>query len=126
MRLLLDTHVVIWWLEQSGRLGQRARSAITDAANDVYVSAVSAVEMSLKSARGKLRAPNDLDRQISASSFVALPITVPHGLALHDVETHHGDPFDRLLVAQARVEGLTLVTADRALAAYDVPILLAS
>ncbi len=123
MRLLLDTHAVIWWLEQSSRLGAQAQAAINDASNDVFVSAVSAMEMSLKSARGKLRTPSDLDQMIVANAFVELPITVRHGIALHDVPHHHNDPFDRVLVAQARVEGLTLVTADRGLGAYGVPIL---
>ncbi|MGH3802940.1 MAG: type II toxin-antitoxin system VapC family toxin [Pseudonocardiaceae bacterium] len=126
MRLLLDTHAIIWWLEQSPRLSAAAQSAITDSSNDVFVSAVSALEMSLKSARGKLRAPSDLDELIVANAFVELPITVRHGIALRHVPHHHKDPFDRLLVAQAHVEGLTLVTADRELGAYGVPILPAS
>ncbi len=82
--------------------------------------------MSLRSARGKFRAPADLDQQIAAGSFVELPVTVRHGMALAELPALHGDPFDRLLVAQARVEGLILVTADRTLAAYDVLILSAS
>ncbi|MDQ3463420.1 MAG: type II toxin-antitoxin system VapC family toxin [Actinomycetota bacterium] len=124
MKLLLDTHVLIWWLDDSPRLGQRARSAMADGVNEVRVSAVSAGEMSLKAARGKLRVPDDLERQIADNSFEELAFTIRHGAALRDVPVHHGDPFDRMLVAQAVCEGLTLVTADRRLAEYDVPILL--
>lgn len=125
MRLLLDTHVVIWWLERSARLQAEAGTAINDSANDVYVSAVSAIEMSLKHAQGRLRTPGDLELQMGRSAFVALPITIAHGVALGALPRLQGDPFDRLLVAQARSEGLTLVTADRAMHRYDVPILLA-
>lgn len=123
MRLLLDTHILIWWLGDSPRLGDRARSAIADGANQAFVSAVSACEMSLKAAKGKLRAPTDLERQIADNAFEELPFTVRHGTAVRDLPTQHGDPFDRMLVAQALSEGLTLVTADRQMSEYEVPIL---
>jgi PIN domain nuclease of toxin-antitoxin system len=125
VRLLLDTHVVIWWLERSARLRSEVGSAINDPANEVYVSAVCAIEMSLKRAQGRLRTPDDLELQMERSAFTALPVTVAHGVALGSLPPLHGDPFDRLLVVQARAEGLTLVTADRAMSRYDVPILAA-
>lgn len=125
MRLLLDTHILIWWLDNSPRLTELARSAIADGANQVFVSAVSACEMSLKAAKGKLRAPVDLERQVADNSFEELPFTLRHGVALRDLPPHHGDPFDRMLVAQAVCEGLTHVTADPQISAYDVPILVA-
>ncbi len=121
MRLLLDTHVVIWWLEDPGRLSGKARTAIDS--HEVLVSAVTACEIAQKSAVGKLRTPADLEDQIEDNEFRPLPISVRHGMATFELPFHHKDPFDRLLVAQARCEGLTLVTADRKLAAYDVPIL---
>jgi len=123
LRLLLDTHVVLWWLEASERLSADALAAISTPANEVFVSAVSACEVGQKSAVGKLHIPEDFERQVMLGEFVELPITVRHGLAAGKLPLHHKDPFDRLLVAQARCEGLTLVTADRQVAAYDVPIL---
>lgn len=123
MRLLLDTNVVIWWLEDSDRLGSAARNAIDDGSNEVYVSAVSACEISIKSSLGKLRTPTDLEQQISKNFFMALPITVEHGVAVHELPLHHRDPFDRILIAQARCEGLTVVTSDDQFSGYDVPVL---
>lgn len=123
MRLLLDTHALIWWLEGGARLRDEARAAIRSRANEVRVSPVSAVEISIKVAKGKLEAPGDLAAQIVRHGFTALPVTIEHGIAMLGFPTKHGDPFDRLLIAQARREGLTIVTADRAFAAYDVPIM---
>ena len=123
MRLLLDTHVVLWWLSRSNRLGQKAASAIADVENDTFVSAVTAVEMSIKAAKGKLRAPDNLDEMLAEKALTPLPITFRHGRAVRDLPQHHGDPFDRILVAQARCEGLTIVTADPAMAKYGVPTL---
>jgi PIN domain nuclease of toxin-antitoxin system len=122
VNLLLDTNVLIWWLEESPRLGKQAREAITEEP-EVVVSAVSAVEIAAKAAIGKLRVPGDLVEQIAEQAMVELPMTVRHGLAVGQLPLHHRDPFDRLLIAQARCEGLTIVTADRAFAAYDVPIM---
>jgi PIN domain nuclease of toxin-antitoxin system len=120
--LLLDTNVLIWWLEESPRLGKETRDAITGEL-EVMVSAVSAFEIAAKVAVGKLRAPGDPAVQITEQTMIELPVTVRHGLAVGQLPMHHRDPFDRLLIAQARCEGLTIVTADRAFAAYDVPVL---
>ena len=122
MRLLLDTNVLIWWLEESPRLDERTRDVITEEPG-VTVSAVSAFEIAVKVAIGKLRVPGDLEAQIEEQEMSQLPVTVRHGLAVRQLPTHHRDPFDRLLIAQARCEGLTIVTADPAFAAYDVPIM---
>lgn len=124
MRLLLDTQVVIWWLEASPRLHDKIREAIAQTA-DVYVSAVSAVEIAVKTAVGKLTTPDDFAERIGEHSMIELAVTVRHGLALKDLPLHHRDPFDRLLIAQARCEGLTIVTGDRVFTVYDVPILAA-
>ncbi len=123
MRLLLDTHALIWWLEGGTRLRDESRAAIRSRANEVRVSPVSAVEIAIKVAKGKLDAPSDLVVQMARHGFTALPVTIEHGIAMLGFPAEHGDPFDRLLIAQARCEGLTIVTADRALAAYDVPIM---
>jgi PIN domain nuclease of toxin-antitoxin system len=98
--------------------------AIADGANLVAVSAASAWEISIKRALGKLQAPDDLEAQLEASDFVALPITVADGLAAGSLPRHHDDPFDRMLVAQARANGLTVVTRDSRLARYGVDLLL--
>ena len=119
-RLLLDTHVWLWWQADDRRLAKAARSVIAHAA-DVYISAVSAWEMAIKSALGKLTAPEDIAEAVEAGGFRELPVHFRHVAALHELPVHHRDPFDRLLLAQALVDGLTLVTADSALAAYGVP-----
>ncbi|MGH3838976.1 MAG: type II toxin-antitoxin system VapC family toxin [Pseudonocardiaceae bacterium] len=123
MRLLLDTHALIWWLDGGARLREESRAAIRSRANEVRVSPVSAVEISIKVAKGKLDAPGDLVAQIARHGFTALPVTIEHGIAMLGFSANHGDPFDRLLIAQAQCEGLTIVTSDRAFAAYDVPTL---
>ena len=125
MRLLLDTNVVIWWLGESPRLGAAARAAIADPTAEVAVSAVSAAEIAIKTSLGKLRVPGDLPDRIAANAFVELPLTVRHALALQELPLVHRDPFDRMLIAQARVEGLTLVTADKVMSSYDVPLMAA-
>ncbi|MGH3864663.1 MAG: type II toxin-antitoxin system VapC family toxin [Pseudonocardiaceae bacterium] len=123
MRLLLDTHALTWWLEGGARLREQVHAAIGSRANEIRVSPVSAVEISIKVAKGKLHAPGDLVAQLARHGFTALPVTIEHGIAMLGFPATHGDPFDRLLIAQARCEGYTIITADRAFAAYDVPIL---
>lgn len=123
MRLLLDTHTLLWWLADDPRLADPARSEIADPANDVLVSAASAWEIAIKAALGKLSLPDDLEEQLAGNSFSPLPILVRHALAVRDLPDHHRDPFDRLLVAQARIEDLTIVTADACIPRYDVSVL---
>lgn len=119
-RLLLDTHVWLWWQADDRRLAKVARAAIARAA-EVYVSAASAWEMAIKIALGKLEAPEDVAEAVDAGGFRELPVHFRHVAALRTLPAHHRDPFDRLLLAQARVDGLTLVTADPALPPYGVP-----
>lgn len=123
MRLLLDTCVLLWWLENSWQLGSSARAAIANGAHQVHVSAISAAEIAVKSSIGKLKAPGDLDVQVRDNDFTPLALTIPHGLQLQGLPFHHRDPFDRMLIAQAQVEGLTVVTADRAFGDYQVQVL---
>jgi PIN domain nuclease of toxin-antitoxin system len=120
MRLLLDTHVLLWWMFEHPRLTPDLQSLVADDSNTVLVSSVSAFEVSTKQALGKLEVPNDIDAQVEASGFTALPLTIQHGLAAGRLPLHHRDPFDRLLVAQAQCDDLTLVTANRKLLAYDI------
>lgn len=125
MRLLLDTHSLLWWLAQPELLSTEAREAISDPSNEVCVSAASAWEIAIKKVLGKLDAPDDLEFQIPENRFTPLPIDVKHGLAIGALPPTHRDPFDRMLVVQARLEGLLLVTRDEIIPSYDVPVLLA-
>jgi PIN domain nuclease of toxin-antitoxin system len=125
MTLLLDTHVLLWWLEDPKRLSRQARRAIQDGGNPVYVSAAVAWEIAIKKAIGKLDAPDDLEDVIEANRFLTLPITVPHALAVLSLPNHHRDPFDRILIAQALHEGFRLVNRDSEIAKYAVPQIVA-
>lgn len=122
MRLLLDTHVVLWELEGSRTVSPAARVAI-EQATDLLYSVVSFAEIGVKVAIGRLSVPRDLRELVLRSGVQVLPLDADHGLAVADLPMHHRDPFDRLLVAQARSEHLTIVTADRRFAAYDVPVI---
>lgn len=121
MRLLLDTHVFLWWRANDRRLKKAARDAIADA-DVVFVSAATAWEAGIKAALGRLRYPETIDTGVEHSGFEKLPITLAHAERAARLPKHHGDPFDRLLVAQSELEDLTLVTHDRVMAAYARPI----
>jgi len=123
MNLLLDTHALLWWLDDHKALSAKARRAIRDPGNLVFVSAATAWEISIKQALGKLQAPDDLEDALIANRFRSLPIAINHAIAAGRLPRHHDDPFDRMLVAQAQAERLTLVTHDTRLSSYDVPIL---
>jgi PIN domain nuclease of toxin-antitoxin system len=123
MKLLLDTRALLWWLDDNKALSAKARRAIRDARNTVFVSAATAWEMSIKQALGKLQAPDDLADALTANRFHPLPITINHATAAGSLPRHHDDPFDRMLVAQAHAELLTLVTQDPQIGLYGVPIL---
>lgn len=122
MRLLLDTHAVLWWQADDRRLSAPARRAIATA-DIVWVSAASGWEVAVKAALGRLRADEPFAVTVAADDFTALPVTLAHAARLQALPSHHADPFDRMLVAQAMVEGATLVTRDAALGAYGVPVL---
>ena len=124
MRLLLDTHILIWAVSMPDRLSPPVRAALETPDNDVLVSAASAWEIAIKQALGRLTFPLDIyDRVLDEAGFAHLPILAAHGIEAGALPRHHADPFDRLLIAQARVEALTLVTADAAFMPYDVRIL---
>jgi PIN domain nuclease of toxin-antitoxin system len=122
VNLLLDTHVLLWALTDDARL-RPARDALLDGRNRVVVSAASAWEMAIKASLGRLAAPDDLAEQLEAASFEVLDVTVEHAMHVATLPAHHGDPFDRILISQAVVERLTLVSADRTLARYEVALL---
>ena len=119
MRLLLDTHTFVWW--DNDELPRAVRERIRSA-DAVYVSAVSAWEIAVKSALGKIATQATLASALEDYGFDALPITVAHADAVRGLPPHHRDPFDRLLVAQARIEELTIVSRDPAFRAYRVPV----
>lgn len=122
MRLLLDTHVILWWMADDPRLSDELKATL-DSEPDVYLSPVSAWEVTIKQALGKLSEPADLPERIRDSEFREMPIRMAHAVMAGRLPAHHRDPFDRMLVAQARCEDLTLVTRDRDIQRYKVSLL---
>jgi PIN domain nuclease of toxin-antitoxin system len=123
VRLLLDTNVLLWWLDDAPRLTLEARDAIATPRNLVYVSSVTAWEITIKRALGKLDIPENWSEIVMGEPFRRLSVTWEHALDVGSLPDLHRDPFDRLLVAQARVEGLVLVTGDEIVTRYDVETL---
>jgi len=123
MNLLLDTHILLWWLDDNASLSVNARQAIADTDNLIILSAAVIWEIRIKQAIGKLKiAPNFYD-VIKEQGFEMLPITSDHAYAVGDLPKHHRDPFDRILIAQALLEGFTLVTNDAVFNKYAIPLL---
>jgi PIN domain nuclease of toxin-antitoxin system len=122
LKILLDTHAVLWWQRDDRRLSREARSAIATA-DVVYVSAATGVEAAIKIAQGRMRLDEPFRVLIAADDFTELSMSLTHAQELERLPMHHKDPFGRILIAQARVEGATLVTRDRALERYGVPII---
>lgn len=127
MRLLLDTQAFLWSISAPERLGVRARRAIQSGRNEVFVSAVSAWEIAIKSALGRLTLAEDPQRlipdQMTQNAFEPLPVQIRHALKVVDLPNIHKDPFDRLLVAQALIEELALVSGDAQLGRYPVRVI---
>ncbi|MCW2973469.1 MAG: Ribonuclease VapC22 [Thermoleophilia bacterium] len=121
--LLLDSHVVMWWLLEPERLSAAAIESITSAQDRAYVSSASIWELEMKRFAGRLDVPGGIADHAAEEGFTPLPIAARHATRAAQLPTHHKDPFDRMLVAQAQLEHLTLVTADRQIAAYDVTVL---
>ncbi len=130
MNSLIDTHCWLWWLSEPERLNARARRRIADRRNAVFFSAASAWEIAIKAALGKLRLPEPaatyVPSRVSAQGMVPLPINQRHALHLETMPPHHRDPFDRMLIAQAQIEALPVLTADRNFLPYEVKVLWAS
>lgn len=125
MKLILDTHVLIWWFEDPGQLSTDVRDVIAEPENNVLVSVVAAWEIAIKRKIGKLSAPDDLEGAVHESGFEWLSIHPRHALATESLPFHHRDPFDRMLIAQAIVEDAILVSRDPQLTKYGVGLMLA-
>jgi PIN domain nuclease of toxin-antitoxin system len=120
--MLLDTHAALWWLADDERLGPNAIEYLTDGANEVLLSAAVVWEVAIKRALGKLDVPDDFAPTLLGAGAVGLPVTLQHASAVAELPAHHRDPFDRMLIAQARLENAVLVSHDQALSAYGVPM----
>jgi len=124
LTLLLDTHLVLWWMAgEASRISKKALAALGSEGIDPIVSAVTVWEAAIKRGLGKLEAPDDLLAQLEGAGVELLPITARHADLVASLPLHHRDPFDRLLVAQATVEGLALVTDDESIRRYDVEVI---
>lgn len=120
MKLLLDTHAAVWWLTDDSRLGRNAERLLASGRHQVLASAIVDIEMAIKVATGKARAPREITATLLRGGGSALPVTAEHAEATRDLPLHHRDPFDRLLVAQAMVEDAVLLSGDAHLDAYGV------
>lgn len=123
MNLLLDTHALLWWLDDHPSMSKKAKVSISDGMNSVFVSAAVIWEIEIKKALGKLRIPSDFREVLSHQFFEMLPVTVEHAYEVGSLPSFHRDPFDRMVIAQARVEGFTVVTRDTVFRRYGIPIL---
>ncbi len=125
MRLLLDTHALVWAMVDPGHLTDAAVDELRDGRNEVFASAASVWEIEIKRALGKLKAPDDLIDALMATGFRPLPMSLEHANLAGSLPLHHRDPFDRMLIAQAQLESLTIVTRDERFARYGVQLLAA-
>jgi PIN domain nuclease of toxin-antitoxin system len=127
MRILLDTHIFLWWITDNPTLSKRARECIGNSQNEIYLSAASCWEMAIKAGLGRLKLPENMEKfiseQLTVNRFLGLPIQLEHAITVRDLPSLHKDPFDRILAVQAKIENLTLVTNDSNLARYDIQII---
>jgi PIN domain nuclease of toxin-antitoxin system len=127
MRLLLDTHTFLWWNTEDPQLSSRVRELIGDGQNEVFLSAASVWEISVKAARGKLILPEPpaqyIPNRMGLYQFQPLPVQIVHAVRVYDLPRHHDDPFDRLLIAQSQVESIPLVTVDTDIRKYELEVI---
>ncbi len=123
MKYLADTHIFLWWLGDDAKLSSGARKILTDPRNSIYISPASIWEISIKMQLGKLRFDGDPVGEIEANGFFELPITARHAHTAGMLPRYHDDPFDRMLIAQARVENLALMSSDAAVRSYDIQVI---
>ncbi|MBT9171804.1 MAG: Ribonuclease VapC22 [Syntrophomonadaceae bacterium] len=124
MRILLDTHAFLWWISDAQQLSQKARQIIGNGENTLFLSAASGWEIAIKTRLGKLKLPTDITsfilEQLSVNAITPLPVQMKHALHVSSLPDFHGDPFDRMIVAQAQVEDLPVLTTDPQFAGYNV------
>ncbi len=127
MKVLLDTHTFLWWINDDPQLSYEARQIITDGENILFLSAASGWEIAIKTGLGRLVLPADITsflfEQLSINAISPLPVQMNHALHVYTLPDFHRDPFDRMLIAQAQVEGLPILTADRKFTSYQVEII---
>jgi len=127
MRVLIDTHVFLWWIEDNPRLSPRAREIIGNIENEVFLSAASGWEIAIKARLGRIKLPQDPARfvmeQVAINAFRTLPIQLGHALHIYTLPPIHRDPFDRILVAQSQLENMPIITADSYIARYPVEVI---
>ena len=125
-KFLLDTHVFIWWIQNDKQLSKKAKTIISDSTNKIYISSASIWEMAIKSKLGKLEiqnfSENFLKKQIFDNSFSFLPISLQHSFQIYELETFHKDPFDHMLIVQAKIESCAIITKDKLFKQYDIDI----
>ena len=121
-RLLLDTHALLWWLTDDPALSTPARDALADPGNELLVSAASIWEVAIKRSLGKLTAPDDLPDRIADQGFSWLAVSAAHAWQVRELPAHHRDPFDRLLIAQALIEGVAIITTDARFNEYGIEV----
>ena len=120
MKILLDTHILIWYLEDSNRLRKEFRDLIVDASNIIYFSAVSLAEMAIKASKNKLSYPDNFIDICTRQGFIELSLKSKHSILLKDLAQIHSDPFDRLLIVQAKSEDIWMISEDRFISQYDL------
>ena len=127
MKVLLDTHAFLWWIADSARLSVRAHEIISDGDNELYISAVTGWEIAVKARLGRIELPDDPQRfipdQMRMNAMQGLPVQMSHALQVFALPHYHRDPFDRMLVAQAQIEGLPILTADPQIGLYQVEVI---
>ncbi len=123
MKILVDTHILIWWLDNPTKIPPRIREAIREPENDVFFSAASIWEIALKIAKKQLRMPESFPAALKSAGFSELHVVSKHALAAANLPAIHGDPFDRILIAQARAEGMVFASIDQVVARYNVPLI---
>ena len=121
-RLLVDTPALLWWLTDDPALSSAAREALANPGDEMLVSTASLWEIAIKRSLGKLTAPDDLPDEIANAGFAWLPVSADHAWRVHDLPPHHRDPFDRLLIAQALIERVPVITADARFGDYGVDV----
>lgn len=127
MRYLLDTHTFLWWNMDDAQLSSLARELIANGNNEIFLSAASAWEIAIKTARGRLTLPEDPTRyvsnRLSLHGFQALPVQIHHAVQVYKLPLHHTDPFDRLLIAQSQIESMSMISVDIEIRKYEVEVI---